>query len=326
VKILINNLFDGVLQRGIVNYTRNLNFCLIKMGHNIKIVDSKFIPFSTNMPRIIFNVTFVLYEQFILPLIGIFYAKIIYPYNSSSMILSIFSSKQILVIHDFIPYSKKYSPSLLYLRCTVFIHSFFKRDVAFITPKIEQEAIQRGLFLNSKRYVIPNCFFEIENLLKQKKDSKFNFEYVLLCSGLSENKDLKGALNLLKLISNEVRVIILGAPNFKIEENLNHSLVILDQLLIEEVASYYRNAKFVWVHSQSEGFGRSIVEARLAGKAVLASAIPEFLEQSSENVYFYHDSSEFVEAWEMADKPVQENNYTCEYNENAKLSLERWCS
>lgn len=325
MKILINNLFNGVLQRGIVNYTRNLSVCLSSMGQDVKMLNSDFIVFSSVAPRGLFNFAFVFCEQLVVPLMSIFFQRVISPYNSASIILSIFSNKQLLVVHDFIPYSYCFSVSQLYLRSTVLIHSLFCRDVAFITTSVEREAIRRGLFLGSKRYILPNSFFEIEEFMNVEKGKQSCEDYVLLCSGTSKNKDLSGALDLLSHIEPSAQVVVLGAPQYDVGSSAHSSVVFLEKLDISEVAKYYLNCKFVWVHSMSEGFGRSIVEARIAGKRVLASAIPEFLEQADENVYFYRNREEFVKGWNIVSQQPSDVVYECGYNEITKKALESWC-
>ena len=55
-------------------------------------------------------------------------------------------------------------------------------------------------------------------------------------------------------------------------------LRICGQLSDRDVAAEYQKHEIVWVHSLREGFGRCVVEGRLAGSRVICTNIPEFAE------------------------------------------------
>ena len=79
------------------------------------------------------------------------------------------------------------------------------------------------------------------------------------------------------------------------------------QLSDGEVAVEYKKHEIVWVHSLREGFGRCVVEGRLAGSRVICTAIPEFAELQDGDVYLYRDPIEFMAMLERlvtADTPI----------------------
>jgi glycosyltransferase involved in cell wall biosynthesis len=324
MKILVNNLFHGVLERGISIYTYNLGLGLVKLKHDAVVLTADSVPLSERMPRSIFNFFFVFWEQVVIPIRAVFYKRVIFPYNSASILLSRFSDKQLLIIHDFIPYERRFSLSLMYLKATVFIHSKYGRDVAFITPAVEAEALARGYFHNSRRFIIPNTFFGFEQDLAEQQRPEITGEYILLCSGSSENKDLSGALDLAALVG-EFQVVVLGVPS-KYTQNTTEArrVEFLPQLSSTSVANIYKFAKCVWVHSRSEGFGRSIVEGRLAGKPVIASDIEAFRAQDGRGVFLYDNRDDFARAWRCALSGDGNSSYVCTYNEEALTSLDRW--
>ena len=70
-------------------------------------------------------------------------------------------------------------------------------------------------------------------------------------------------------------------------------LRICGQLSDRDVAAEYQKHEIIWVHSLREGFGRCVVEGRLAGSRVICTNIPEFAELTDGDVYLYKDATEF---------------------------------
>ena len=70
-------------------------------------------------------------------------------------------------------------------------------------------------------------------------------------------------------------------------------LQVCGRLSDAEVARAYRSHAVVWVHSLREGFGRCVVEGRLAGARVLATDIAEFAELRDGDVYLYKNPAGF---------------------------------
>ncbi|EED9480503.1 hypothetical protein APP05_001811, partial [Salmonella enterica subsp. enterica serovar Cerro] len=159
-KVLIFNFYKGILYRGIPIYSSNLIIALKQKGC---IVNEWSCPTSlVKLPRFIIDLLFVFSEQFIMPLMCYFgkYDKVIYPYNSCS-ILAAFGDKSLLIIHDFIPNKKakeKISLSALYIILTQRIHTFFKRDVAFVSATTKRIARNVAWLKACTFYLFPNSF------------------------------------------------------------------------------------------------------------------------------------------------------------------------
>lgn len=131
--------------------------------------------------------------------------------------------------------------------------------------------------------------------------------YVLLCTGSGKNKDLHGALKLYAehLAPRHMPLYILGLAGDRtivsewLSEHpaVNASIItILPRLTDVEVVEAYMGARWVWVHSRNEGYGRSIAEAKCCGRYTVATNIPPFREQRDSRVYLYWNSCEFVNA------------------------------
>jgi hypothetical protein len=141
-----------------------------------------------------------------------------------------------------------------------------------------------------------------ENLVRTVPGARAE-KSILLCTGSTENKDLASvAADYLPLaLRSGFRVSILGLhkkDDLARLQPLNDFLVsgqlrLCGQLSDAEVVSEYKSHQIVWVHSRREGFGRCVVEGRLAGSPVICSAIPEFMALQDAAVFLYANLSEF---------------------------------
>ena len=300
MRILIFNFFLGIQERGIPIYAANIAHALRLDGN---VVHQFHLPkFANKLPKFLLNILFVLSEQLLMPWLSLFYNKTIYPYNTVAIVGS-FSRSTLLIVHDFIP-NKISDKSIVarYVRLCQLIYSKFNGDVAFVSRTTYRIANTLGLFSTSRKYLIPNGFW---NFKVNGASSVFeNTNYVLLCTGTGSNKNLTGALD---LYSNNPKLkcldlILFGvAGNRKILDNwlkLNSNknigtIIVLPKLTDSEVVEIYSKANFVWIHSKHEGYGRSIAEARYCSKFVVASNIPPFREQCDEFVSLYKNQLTF---------------------------------
>jgi glycosyltransferase involved in cell wall biosynthesis len=125
---------------------------------------------------------------------------------------------------------------------------------------------------------------------------------VLLCSGLGRNKDYGGALRLFArshaLRDAELHIVGFGRDAYLARRRLERypasvakRVVVLPRLSLDELVTEYLASDLVWVHSQSEGFGRCVIEARLAGRPVVASNIGAFRRLMGPGVTLYRNST-----------------------------------
>lgn len=338
MRVLLNNLFSTILKRGIPLYTKNLDCCLKNMQMESTQI---FLPkLSIHLPRFIVNFLFIFYEQFIIPILACKFDKVIYPYNSISIIGSL-NKNSLLIVHDFIPNDiNKTALASLYIRFTQWMHAKLGGDVAFISQSTLNQAMQRHAFPNSRIYLLPNSFYIfIEKLHKisEREIKKESDEYVLLCSGTGENKNLVGALDLANLsgmLSGNLKLKIFGLAgddsivNEWCEKNkVNREIIDVCTLLTDEQVAYvYLKAKFVWVHSLHEGFGRPITEALLCSQKVLATDIPPFKEQQTSNVFYYKDLKSFNHSYAVLQNhvDVSDAQYIPPEHKTLEKELSKW--
>lgn len=302
-RVLIYNFFAGVLERGIPNYAENLCIAFEKSGmHCVQIKCPKLI---RRLPRPILNLVFVFAEQFLVPILALGFDLTICPYNSAP-IASAALKRISVVVHDFIPNAKRNrSLAARYIQFSQWIHALFGRDVIYVSTSSRRIGSLTRRFWRSRSFLFPNAFFQFENLAPAKPMVNRR-DHVLLCSGWGKNKDLAGAIDLYFQSDlyrhHELRILGLGDHGDLVAELCKKYVGIQDQILVlqkintQEVVNEYRSAAWVWVHSQKEGYGRSIAEAKLCGAHIVASDIAPFREQKDDMTYLYSDLKSFITA------------------------------
>jgi hypothetical protein len=318
--ILINDFIGGVLDRGIPLYVRNLIDGLRDEGFEVSVVRAP--GFCAKLPRSIFYALAVLVEQIVLPLLGFFWHTdlTLYPYNSAA-IIDLVTRRGRIVIHDLEQLNRGLSPSkLYYLACYGAVRSL-NSPVFTISELTRQRLIESGLFSAGPITALPNTFYTFERLAgaeRQKRDVKTS---ILFCTGFTANKDLDSVVAdyLPKALAAGFRVSILGlhrAPDVAKLGSFTSflksgQLRLCGQLSDREVAAEYRKHEIVWVHSLREGFGRCVVEGRLAGGRVICTDIPEFIELRDDDVHLYKNSTGFMSTLERlvpTDAPIRPYN------------------
>ncbi len=301
--ILINDFIGGVLDRGIPLYVRNLIDGLQEEGFRVSVVRAPGI--CRKLPRSFFYIIAVLVEQTVLPAIGLILRAdlTLYPYNSVA-IADLFTGRARIVVHDLEQLNRPMSPSKAYYLFCYRAIKRLNRPVLTISELTRQRLIGSGLFGRGRLTILPNTFYAFERLVRaepQKREAKTS---LLLCTGSTANKDLESvaADYLPQVLASGYRVSILGlhkagdAPRLASLGGFLSSgqLRVCGQLSDREVAAEYQKHEIVWVHSRREGFGRCVVEGRLAGSRVICTDIPEFAELRDGDVDLYKDAAEFM--------------------------------
>lgn len=252
----------------------------------------------------IVKLCYVVYEQVVIPLRSMTYDVTIYPYNSAS-ITGAFSSRSLLVVHDFVPNKKRNrSFAALYIRVTQAIHSVLCGDVAYVSKTTAEIGRRTNKFRHSRTFLFPNSFYLFERNLESPQRAKR--EYVLLCTGWGVNKDLAGALELYRqselFDTRELRILGISGHQEIVDAfrarypQVGSRISVLPRLSDSELVAAYEEASWTWVHSLEEGYGRSIAEARLCGSRVVASNIAPFREQADDATFYYVGLKEFKSA------------------------------
>jgi hypothetical protein len=282
---------------------RNLIDGLQEEGFRVSVIRAPRI--CRKLPRNLFYVIAVLVEQTVLPLIGLVLRTdvTLYPYNSVAL-ADLVTRRGRIVVHDLEQLNRGISPSkIYYLACYAAIMRL-DRPVFTISALSRQRIIDSGLLGDGPITILPNTFYAFERLLRAQAAKREAKNSILLCTGSTANKDVEtvAADYLPKVLDGGFRVAVLGlhkasdAPRLALLSTYLNSgqLRICGQLTDAEVAAEYQKHEIVWVHSQREGFGRCVVEGRLAGSRVICTNIPEFSELRDGEVYLYKDPAEFM--------------------------------
>lgn len=321
--VLVNNYYAGITARGVIAQVNNLCGILEENNVEVRMLRAPF--WLRRLPRQ--GVLFHIFEQFYVPLVGLFYDVVIYPYNSAS-VFSVLHKGSLLIIHDFIQNRKKIAGfdkmSARLVRWTQAWYRLFSRDVAYITDEVARQSKWIQAFPRARTFILPNSFHFFKKHVTAVGSSNPS-RRILLCTGKVPTKNLSGALKLFfatpTLEAMPVSVIGLGVPGgaeyftecVRAFGRSSAAFEILPMISDQELASVYMKCDIVWVHSDLEGFGRNVAEGLLAGKRVLASRIPPFMKQAktSANVFLYKNgdladfqaaadacmSAKFGEAW-----------------------------
>jgi len=318
--ILVNDFIGGALDRGIPLYVRNIVYGLKENDIRVSVIRAP--AFIGRLPRICIYIMAVLIEQLLLPLIGLITRADItlYPYNSIA-ILDVLSGRGRIVVHDLEVLSRPgFSATKFYYRICYRALRWFNAPIFTISDLTRTRILQHGVFGACPIKVLPNTFYIFEDLIRAESATKLKNNSLLLCTGSTPNKDLDSIVSnfLPGVLQRGLRVSILGLhkkSDFTKFNSLSDFLRsgqirICGQLSDQEVAREYRSHALVWVHSLREGFGRCVVEGRLAGRRVICSAIPEFITLKDEGVTLYSNAAEFAQELTAL---VQNEGEPCSY-------------
>ena len=309
-RIFVHDYMGGWLDRGIPLFTRNLAVGLQEGGWTVKSLRAW--GMQRKWPRLINHILGALCEQCLSPILWrIMRADVaIFPYNAMP-IVDVFSKRVHVVIHDTMAF-QFYAPwyTRVYYRVIYFLMMRSGRPV-FTVSEQEVSRLREFGFRKNTIKVLPNSFVLFRRLVEASRcrldvrEVKRNS--VLLCTGPAPTKDLQRMLSeLLPAVLDanwEVEVLGLGdyvARGLSEQEWVLRRATVLGRLSDQEVAEAYLRNRIIWVHSRQEGFGRCLVEGRLAGRPVVCSDIPEFKRLADSGVYLYKDVGQLLSLLEQA--------------------------
>lgn len=303
MRILINDFIGGALDRGIPLYVRNLIGGLQEEGFSLTVVRAPAV--CRKLPQGLFYMIAVAVEQLALPVIGFFCRAdlTVYPYNSLA-IADLLTGRGRIVIHDLEQLNRPMSFSKLYYLACYRAVKWRDAPIFTISELTRQRLADSNLVGDGPVTILPNTFYAFERLLRTEPTVRNPATSILLCTGSTANKDLESVVSeyLPKVLADGYRVSILGLH--KVSDNAklapldgfisSGQVRLCGRLSDSEVAREYRSHAIVWVHSQREGFGRCVVEGRLAGSRVICTDIPEFAGLRDDGVCLYKDATEFM--------------------------------
>lgn len=291
-RVLVFNFFAGVKDRGIPQYARELEECLAR--GDIESIELRCPAWARGLPQGALNLLFVLFEQIVAPLMRWRKGCIatIYPYNSAGL-WDAWRGRGLLVIHDFI--SNKRSNRKLaarYIRWTQAWHCRWRQPICAVSDHTQKHLLRVAPYRACPVYLCSNPFYAFQHALERltsvpRLPASETRRTLLLCTGLGPNKDFRGALALFRdtpeMTGWQLRIVGFGNDTHlanrlvrKLSKEVRDRIVVLPRLDMSELVEEYLRCDVVWAHSLKEGFGRSLVEARMSGKPVLARSITAF--------------------------------------------------
>jgi glycosyltransferase involved in cell wall biosynthesis len=339
-KVLIADFFGSIKARGIPAYVKDLEL----LAAEVAVVRVLRAPVAMRrLPTTLQNLLMVAHEQLVVPLVALFWRPhlIVFPYNSASLLCSL-SSRSVCVIHDLIPYRRRYrrwSPAFLYLLATTSWHAAWRRRVAGVSPYTMRLLRQVRRFQRCPICYLPNCFLTMKAQLGSGQVTR----RITLVSGHSRNKDFAGALRLYDAFvrhaadPDPVGLDVVGFGDQSTlavqtvaalaQQGMHLRGVQIHALLPRaELDSMLRTNAVTWAHSTAEGFGRVVVEGRMAGRPVVMSRLAVFRPFQDDATFAYSNSSagSFCDALMRAlRQPAQRTAYTVVANlqEQARTAL-----
>ena len=305
-RVLVFNFFGGVVDRGIPLYAQDIGEGMRRVG--VEVIELRCPRLCRHLPRVIRNLLFVLFEQLVAPVLRVVMgcSFVVYPYNSAGVVDAALGTS-VLVIHDLLAHHRQHrNLAALYIRLTQTVHRYFRRPVRAASAHTLRQLYRLAAFKQCSPQLWSNPFFSFEVALATHagvpSPPRQRSLRVLLCSGLGRNKDYGGALRLFArsraLDGAELRVLGFGRDADLARRRLERlgdavagRAVVLPRLGLDDVVTEYLAADIVWVHSRREGFGRSVLEARLAGRRVVASNIGAFRQLAAPGVTLYRNGS-----------------------------------
>jgi hypothetical protein len=308
--VLVADFFGTLKARGIPAYVRDLQ-AIAQPWADVRVMRAP-AGFS-RLPAVLQNVLMVLHEQLAVPFAAMMLRPrlIVFPYNSASFLCSL-TQRSVCVIHDLIPYrraNRRLSPAYLYLLATTSWHAFMGRRFAGPSPHTLRVLRHVRRFSGCELHYLPNCFAataapsppcEAGRAERDREAMR-----VTLISGHSHNKDFTGALWLydgflraqpaaLSRLGLDVVGFGEGADQARrIVSALTESGLLLQDVVVHdllpqpELDRLLRQNEATWAHSKAEGFGRAIVEGRMAGRPVVLSRLAVFRPFRDEWCYAY---------------------------------------
>jgi len=250
----------------------------------------------------------------------------IYPYPSLPKHLP---HPCIVTIHDMIPFEDYWEglPKEKENYIASVIKAVKEADkIVTISKTSEKEILERFPEAKRKITVIHDCFEPKLAKLAQKQDKPLiKDDYFLYVGTRMPNKNLLKALEAFQKVKNKEVKFVIAGPKFNnacdVVDQCITELGLVDKVIIkpnptdEELANFYKYARFLFMPSLQEGFGLPPMEALSIGTPVLISDIPIFHE-------LYHGVAEFVDPNNVEDMAEKLNNW-CKEGVRPQINTQR---
>jgi len=290
--ILVADFFGTAKERGIAAYVRDFEV-IANQSASVTLLQAP--PWVKRQSVTVQNLLLVLHEQIVVPLHALFRCPdlIIYPYNSSSLLLAL-SRRTICVIHDLIPYRSRTRASgwaYLYVACSTRWHAKLGRRLVAVSPFTERLLTSLERFRKCEVIYIPNCFSTMTDAIDPRTLPPPQ-RRVTLISGSGPNKAFSEAIALMASTTADPRfeglsfdIVGFGPEHARASELIAEAtqqglklppIQVHPLLPRAELDALLSDNSVTWAHSHAEGFGRTVVEGRMAGRPVVMSRLAVF--------------------------------------------------
>lgn len=303
--ILIADFFGTVKERGIAAYVRDMAE-IAEPQASVQLLQAP--PWVKRQSVAVQNLLLVLHEQIVVPMHAVLRRPdlIIFPYNSSSLLLSL-SRRTVCVIHDLIPYRSRTRASGLaysYVACTAGWHARLGRRFVAVSPFTARTLKSLPKFRDCAVIYIPNCFSTMMPRAAITPRAPAS-RRVTLISGIGPNKAFAEAIELMASTTEDplladisFDVVGFGPDHASATAMIDAARhrgrtlppIVVHPLLPRATLDRLLAANAVtWAHSHAEGFGRAIVEGRLAGRPVVMSRLAVFRALRDRQTFSYRN-------------------------------------
>lgn len=305
--MLFADFFGSVKERGIAAYVRDLETLLAPIADVVMLRAPGWV--SRCSPGVQ-NLLLVLHEQIVVPLYAAWRRPdlIVYPYNASSFLLAL-SPRTVCVVHDLIPYRARTRRSrfaFAYVACTARWHALLGRRLVTVSPFTARAMRALKRFRERPTLVIPNSFASLGRLWMA--DGPPARRRVVLISGSGPNKAFAQAIELMAAARADPRFAGLGFDVVGFGEDHGLASAMIEEarsagtllppvtvhplLARDALDAMIADNAVMWAHSLAEGFGRAVVEGRLAGRPVVMSRLPVFRPLADPYTFAYRNGDE----------------------------------
>lgn len=315
--ILCADFFGSVKERGIAAYVRDLRAIAAPHADVVLLQAPGWVRRRSTLVQ---NLLLVLHEQIVVPIHALIRRPdlIVYPYNSASFLLSPMR-RTVCVIHDLIPYRVRTRGSAFafaYVACTARWHARLGRRLVAVSPFTARTLAALPQFARSPIVTIPNSFAGLPTPPVGAPPA--HPRRITLISGIGPNKAFGQAIGLMAAAARDPRLAGIGFDVVGFGEAAVHAEEMLararaDGLALPPVTVHpllprpaldrmIGDNAVMWAHSLAEGFGRAVVEGRMAGRPVVMSRLPVFRALRDDFTFAYDndDTVGFVSALHAA--------------------------
>lgn len=264
MKLLIFNPYKNINERGLTSFINEYTSYFRNNNHT---VDELSLPsFLKNFPNFLIFITFIIYQQFVIPVM-IFKNRNAYVFDASNSysFFGSYFSKYICVVHDLTIFRKLkfYKPSHIYLLLSYHLSIFVPVKICAINRIVAKQF--SFLFKKESSGIFENLVINKNNRKPEKlpitKYLNSKKRNVFIISGPGYHKNFNAFYNYFQKSTKSFNFIIAGFGEEKVVIKGNSVFNFTSWLDKNDINALYKYSDKCIFYSLHEGFGRPIIEA-----------------------------------------------------------------